>query len=397
MNCMSTGRNHGASRGWLGVVLATIVLCGSSFATRQAHAQAAIGIATSITVQQFMADLANYGTWTADREWGWVWQPRCVLPGWRPYAHGQWLVAEGFGMYWQSYEAYGWAVYHYGRWAYWQNKGWVWIPDKTWGPGFVNWAYGEGYVAWTPMEPTAPSSQQGIRNGKVDNQPWQWMIVPQASLLTSNVWQWVLPTARNINVMPHLQQNTVYSGVSDYSIPKDMLLAIAGNSDPAQVVVFEMTPLDVTRGNVSGMIAAYAPVLTGSAPPASQQFKLAPPPPPHAPPPPSTPAPPLPPTWRAVPPSQGCTQQQAEARQQQLQSVYMHGEAQRLALAQSYDQYSPPVSAWSMSNGPQWKQNEQGELSAQAQREQSLVRAGTYGASPYQAPQTPVSYESGTK
>ena len=367
-------------------------------AARSVHAQGSIGIATSTTVQQMMTDLNNYGTWIPDREWGWVWQPRGVLPGWRPYSHGQWLVAEGFGMYWQSYEPFGWAVYHYGRWAWWGgNKGWVWIPDKTWGPGYVNWAYGEGYVAWTPMEPTAPNAAQGIRNDKVNNAPWMWMIVPQASLLTSNVWQWALPTARNINIMQHLEQHTVFSGVSDYSIPKDMLLAISGSGDPAQVVAFVMTPLNTAQGDVRGVIEAYAPVLTGSAQPLGSQFKIAPPTPSHAPPPPSRPMPPLPPTWRAVPMTQGATQEQAVARQQQLQAIYRNGQATRLAQAQNYDAYSPPVSAGNMSNGPQWKENERGELEAQNQREQALTQGGASGNSPYAAPQVPQSYESGTR
>jgi hypothetical protein len=380
-------------------ILRSLLLAGALLApaavSRAAHAQGAIGIATSITVQQFMQDLNNYGTWTADREWGWVWQPRAVLPGWRPYAQGQWLVAEGFGLYWQSYEPFGWAVYHYGRWAWWgDNRGWVWIPDKTWGPGYVNWAYGEGYVAWTPMAPTAPGAQ-GIRNGKVQCAAWMWTIVPQASLLTSNVWQWAVPSARNVNIIEHLQQHTVFSGISDYSLPKDMLLAIAGSGDPAQPVLFVMTPIAVDRGDEQGAINAYAPVLTGAAPAVGHQFMLAPPPPPHAPPPPSAPKPPLPPTWRPVPPTQGVTEAQAEARQQQLLATYQHGEGQRLALAQSYDPYSPPVSAYSQENAPQWKAREAGELAAQNQREAALMHGGAYGGSPYAAPQVPKSFESG--
>ncbi|NDG84511.1 MAG: type II secretion system protein [Proteobacteria bacterium] len=55
-----------------------------------------------------------------------------------------------------------------------------------------------------------------------------------SSLLTGSVWQWAIPSARNVNILPHLTQSTVYSGVSDYSIPKDMLLAISGSGDPAQ-------------------------------------------------------------------------------------------------------------------------------------------------------------------
>jgi hypothetical protein len=247
------------------------------------------------------------------------------------------------------------------------------------------------------MEPTPSNAAQGIRNGKVENAPWQWMIVPQASLLSSSVWEWALPTARNINIMKHLEQHTVFSGVSDYSIPKDMLLAISGSSDPAQVVAFVMTPISTAQTDVRGVIRAYAPVLTGSAEPLGSQFKIAPPTPSHAPPPPSRPMPPLPPTWRAVPPSQGATQEQAAARQQQLQAVYRNGQATRLAQAQSYDAYSPPVSAWNMNNGPQWKENERGELEAQNQREQALTQGVANGNSPYAAPQVPQSYESGTR
>lgn len=354
----------------------------------RAHAQGAIGVATSITVQQFMEDLANYGTWTPDRTWGWTWQPRGVLPNWRPYMQGEWQVAEGFGLYWHSYEAFGWAVYHYGRWAWWDRTGWVWIPDKTWGPGYVNWAYGDGYVAWTPMAPTAPGPQ-GIRNGECQNPAWQWMVVPQAALLTSNVWQWAIPSARNANILPHLKQSTVFSGVSDYSIPKDMLLAIAANADPAQPVMFVMTPLGVARGDQRGVIAAYAPVLTGAAPPLANQFHIVAPPPPHAPPPPSRPAPPLPPTWRPVAPTHGATEAQAEARARQLQSIYQHGAAQRLALAQSFDPYAPPVSAWNMSNAEGWSQNESAEQGAENERQRALTEGGAYGGSPYAPPQQP--------
>ena len=367
------------------------VLCALGLGTR-AHAQGAIGVATSITVQQFMEDLANYGTWTPDRTWGWTWQPRGVLPNWRPYMQGEWQVAEGFGLYWHSYEAFGWAVYHYGRWMWQDHRGWVWLPDKTWGPGYVNWAYGEGYVAWTPMAPTGPGPQ-GVVNGHCKNPAWQWIIVPQPSLLTGSVWQWAIPSARNVNILPHLTQSTVYSGVSDYSIPKDMLLAISGSGDPAQVVSFQMTPLAVTQGNNRGVILAYAPVLTGGAQPLSQGFKRAMPTPPHAPPPPSMPKPPLPPTWRPVAPSQGMTEQQGEARRDQLLAVYRHGEAQRVALAQSYDPYAPPISTWNASNAPQWKANEDAELSAEDQRQVALQRVGAYGGSPYAAPQQPQSFE----
>ena len=76
--------------GFVRVLLLVVAAIAPLCAARSVHAQGSIGIATSTTVQQMMTDLNNYGTWIPDRQWGWVWQPRGVLPGWRPYSHGQW-------------------------------------------------------------------------------------------------------------------------------------------------------------------------------------------------------------------------------------------------------------------------------------------------------------------
>ncbi len=337
-----------------------------------AQAQAVVGGQTTMTVQQFMADLANYGVWRSNAQWGWYWQPTGVGPGWRPYSYGKWVVSEGFGLYWESNEPFGWAVYHYGRWMWVDGTGWVWIPDKQWGPGYVMWAYGEGYVAWAPMPPSGPGAQQ-IVQGSINLPAWQWTIVPQAQLFSTSVWQWAIPTARNVNLMPHIPQHTVWRGDSDYSLPKEMVSAICANPDPAQPIMFVMTPIGVAQGDAQGAINAYAPQLTGDAQPLSGQFRLLPPTAPAPPTPPTPPVAPQAPTWRPVPPQQGVSQAQAVARQQQLLNVYRAGEAQRLALAQQMDAYNPPVSAWSAENAGAWNAAENGELDAQAAREASVA------------------------
>ena len=33
------------------------------------------------------------------------------------------------------------------------GRGWCWIPGTTWGPAWVNWRWGGGYVGWAPMAP----------------------------------------------------------------------------------------------------------------------------------------------------------------------------------------------------------------------------------------------------
>ncbi|MCX7916289.1 MAG: hypothetical protein N3A53_08330, partial [Verrucomicrobiae bacterium] len=51
-------------------------------------------------------------------------------------------------------EPFGWAVFHYGRWYYDDYYGWIWIPDRIWGPAWVEWRETETYVGWAPLLPT---------------------------------------------------------------------------------------------------------------------------------------------------------------------------------------------------------------------------------------------------
>ncbi len=268
------------------------------------------------------------------------------------------------------------------------NTGWIWIPDKQWGPGFVVWAYGEGYVAWAPMPPSGPGKQSIVRNPR--NVPaWQWTIVPQAQLFASNVWQWAVPTARNANLMQHLQQHNVWQGDADYSIPADMVAAICSNPNPAQPIQFVMTPIGVSQGNQQGAINAYAPELTGDAQPLNSQFHLLPPQQ-ATPARPATPATPAQPARMAVNRARAPTVADARAQQQHLMNVYQSGEAMRLNLSQQMDQYNPPVSGWSATSAGAWAATEGTEYQQQMAREQGVMSNGGYGVSPYASGTPPV-------
>jgi Family of unknown function (DUF6600)/FecR protein len=129
-------------------------------------------------------DLDNYGEWIEMPEYGWMWCPRGVAPGWAPYRDGYWRWYPLYGWTWISYEPWGWAPYHYGRWAYVRNR-WCWAPfvniglgfDWRWRPhhvvffgwgGRYNRGYSDGYydgywdgfrdgqygwLAWCPLSP----------------------------------------------------------------------------------------------------------------------------------------------------------------------------------------------------------------------------------------------------
>jgi hypothetical protein len=141
-------------------------------------------------------DLDHYGDWLETPDYGWVWAPRGVAPGWAPYRHGYWRWYPAYGWTWISYEPWGWAPYHYGRWTYWRSR-WCWTPfinlglafDWGWRPhhvAFFGWGgsnrrgYRDGYwdgfrdgrYGWLGWCPLSPRDYHGRGSGSVaDNTP----------------------------------------------------------------------------------------------------------------------------------------------------------------------------------------------------------------------------------
>src|ERR1041385_9040583 len=97
------------------------------------------------SVDVFYDQLDPYGTWYNDPTYGWVFVPQ--QQGYVPYSNGYWKYTD-YGMVWVSADPFGWATDHYGRWVY-QNR-WVWAPDLTWGPAWVNFRVGDGWIGWAP-------------------------------------------------------------------------------------------------------------------------------------------------------------------------------------------------------------------------------------------------------
>lgn len=99
---------------------------------------------------EYEVELANYGTWTYERPYGYVWVPS-VTYSWQPYYYGRWVWYPVIGWTWVSNEPWGWCVSHYGRWHWRGGLGWYWIPTSTWGPAWVQWYGQHDYVGWCPL------------------------------------------------------------------------------------------------------------------------------------------------------------------------------------------------------------------------------------------------------
>ena len=112
-------------------------------------------------------DLQGNGNWVSTPDYGNVWQPTAVGPGWSPYSCGRWVWADWYGWSWVDCSSWGWAPFHYGRWFWRTNLGWLWYPGVVgvrhyWSPGlvaFFGWGGGGGFgfgfgnVGWVPLAP----------------------------------------------------------------------------------------------------------------------------------------------------------------------------------------------------------------------------------------------------
>jgi hypothetical protein len=142
------------------------------------------------------ADLDRYGSWRSDPEYGTLWTPAAVGPGWAPYSDGSWVWFEPWGWTWVDNAPWGYAPFHYGRWVY-VNQRWCWAPGRrehrsVWSPALVGWVGGAGWNAgfkfnnrhqalpargWYPLspherfEPTYRLSDERLRRLNHDVRP----------------------------------------------------------------------------------------------------------------------------------------------------------------------------------------------------------------------------------
>jgi hypothetical protein len=112
-------------------------------------------------------DLNEYGSWSNDPEYGYVWSPTTVAVGWAPYHYGRWVWVSPWGWTWLDEAPWGFAPFHYGRWAFVRER-WCWVPGPrhvrpVYAPALVAWVGGSGFdvsvsaggggVAWFPLAP----------------------------------------------------------------------------------------------------------------------------------------------------------------------------------------------------------------------------------------------------
>ncbi|MBI3851676.1 MAG: hypothetical protein HY298_15570 [Verrucomicrobia bacterium] len=125
----------------------------SSLGVFNARADLEVSASVNIHAQaDFYAPLSSHGAWIEVGSYGRCWRPTGVAVEWRPYCYGHWVWTD-CGWYWASDEPWGWACYHYGSWVYDPVQAWIWVPGIEWGPAWVSWRVGGGYIGWAPLPP----------------------------------------------------------------------------------------------------------------------------------------------------------------------------------------------------------------------------------------------------
>ena len=182
----------------------------------------------SAEVGFFYGALSPYGEWVRHPYYGWVWFPRHVNAGWRPYSIGRWVMSD-YGWTWVSYERFGWATYHYGRWAWDRYVGWLWVPGTDWAPAWVAWQQGNGYIGWAPLPPAVGFDLRvGIQLGgfslSLGIAPRNYAFVEERRFLDTRIGGYIVPEARNVTIIHNTTNITNYTVVDNRVINQGVAL-----------------------------------------------------------------------------------------------------------------------------------------------------------------------------
>ena len=160
----------------------------------------------------FYDRLAPFGIWFEHPRYGLAWRPRGVSRQWRPYWDGDWIYTR-YGWTWASNEPWD-VTYHYGRWINDRPYGWLWVPGRVWGPAWVDWRYGDDWIGWAPLPPSA-YWRRGAFYGDYSIEPHHYCFVETRHFAAPGLRNHIVPPERSVTVIKHARPVTKYVVVND--------------------------------------------------------------------------------------------------------------------------------------------------------------------------------------
>jgi hypothetical protein len=212
------------------------VLPGTAGAAR-AEADVSVGV--------FYDTLSPHGEWVEVRGVGRVWRPSRTIVGadFEPYASGGHWVYTDYGWSFESERDWGWAPFHYGRWYDDPSYGWLWVPGTVWGPAWVDWRFGGGYVGWAPLAPVGVTVI-------VAPAPRRWCFVQTANFTQRRVWDYRVPRERAPAVLAStrvIRNDVTFRGARWNAGPSARRIAVAGGR-PVTAVQARGSTVGASRG-----------------------------------------------------------------------------------------------------------------------------------------------------
>jgi hypothetical protein len=172
-------------------------------------------VKADVDIGFFYDKLAPYGEWVSVSPYGWVWSPADMSPGWRPYSDGRWVNSD-YGLTYLSDYDWAWACYHYGRWMHHREYGWLWVPGDVWGPSWVAWRSGGGFIGWAPLPPDIGwSAGFGLDWGdfalEADLAPRFWCFVEAQWFFEPRLFDYLMVPALNRRCFERSENRTNYA------------------------------------------------------------------------------------------------------------------------------------------------------------------------------------------
>jgi hypothetical protein len=238
-------------------------------------------------VDVFQEVLAPYGEWIETDRYGEVWTPRSVDHDWRPYRNGHWVYTE-CEWTWVEDEEWGWGPFHYGRWVFDPPYGWIWVPGAVWGPAWVAWRSGEGYVGWAALPPDVDLTRD-LDDVPID--PFAYLFVEERYLPEPLLLPDYVPVALNVTIAKRTRNVTRYlvveNRIVNHGVPVEAVERAARRPVPRasiwevstpgptrirgnEVAVYR-PPVPRVEGRGPSAVAARRPVTRPSPPPASDR------------------------------------------------------------------------------------------------------------------------------
>lgn len=165
-----------------------------------------------VSVDVFHEPLARYGRWTTVPQYSYVWEPVGVAAGWGPYVDGSWAYTD-YGWTWVSDDPWGWATCHYGRWYLDPAAGWMWIPGTEWGPAWVDWSFGDGFIGWAPLSPAFGWGYSGLIGFAPIPVGW-YSFVRIGDFDDHHVGRFIVPWRENAGIFSHARRVTDYGSMA---------------------------------------------------------------------------------------------------------------------------------------------------------------------------------------